>query len=192
MSLLYCTGTKKFWKDMFLLAMQSKFDVSYSVSAGEGSSISFLRRTIVRLKDGLMIAPGTSVDMDVIFVVKELAAFMSRPLLCSLQRLRKFVGHSKYEGDIAGKLALPSLGSGKIKQGCEHERMLRCYLHSKMLGIPCGTARGTVAVYRQQRCASVGQPKRRWKSAALIWPWIQDLVVQAGTDCSGAYPMELQ
>ena len=36
--------------------------------------------------------------LDIMFTVKELAAFMSKPTLGALQRLRKLVGFLKYTG----------------------------------------------------------------------------------------------
>ena len=38
--------------------------------------------------------------LDIMFTVKELAAFMSKPTLGALQRLRKLVGFLKYTGDL--------------------------------------------------------------------------------------------
>lgn len=45
----------------FFPTMSKKFKVSCSVLADEGSSILFLRRKVVRLKDGLLLVPGTAV-----------------------------------------------------------------------------------------------------------------------------------
>lgn len=59
--LLFC-GSTKFWKETFLPTMQAKFNVSFNELQGEESSISFLRRKIVQLSDGLMMIPGTTTD----------------------------------------------------------------------------------------------------------------------------------
>eukprot|EP00435_Cladocopium_sp_Y103_P068678 s126_g32.t1 len=42
--------------------MTSKFSISYSVLGDTGTSINFLRKRIVRLSDGLMLVPGTTID----------------------------------------------------------------------------------------------------------------------------------
>eukprot|EP00435_Cladocopium_sp_Y103_P015276 s4186_g3.t1 len=57
---LLFTGEQKFWSQTFLPLMQQKFSVSYNVLGSEGSEISFLKRRLVMLSDGMMIVPGTS------------------------------------------------------------------------------------------------------------------------------------
>eukprot|EP00435_Cladocopium_sp_Y103_P018358 s4574_g4.t1 len=59
---LLFAGSQKFWTEKFLPKMQSKFSVSFNELKGVGSAISFLKRRLVRLADGLMIVPGTTTD----------------------------------------------------------------------------------------------------------------------------------
>ena len=66
------------WLDVFLPAMQEKFSVSFNVLGGEGTEITFLKRRLVRLQDGLMVVPGTTVE-------KVLSAF------------EQFFGHAKLQ-----------------------------------------------------------------------------------------------
>ena len=42
--------------------------------------------------------------VDIMFTVKELATSMSKPTLCSLQRLRKLMGYLRFTGDMGMKL----------------------------------------------------------------------------------------
>ena len=56
---------------------------------------------------------------DLMFSVKEVAACMSCPTLCALQRLRKLVGYLKSSGDFGIKLVPPEFGHGRWKQGGE-------------------------------------------------------------------------
>ena len=55
-------GLKSFWNDVFLKKMKERFSVSHDELTGAGSSISFLRRKIMEVEDGLVLAPGTTVD----------------------------------------------------------------------------------------------------------------------------------
>ena len=57
---LLFSGNLVFWRDVFLPAMQEKFSVSFNVLGGEG--ITFLKRRLVRLQDGLMVVPGTTAE----------------------------------------------------------------------------------------------------------------------------------
>ena len=59
--LLFC-GDSSYWKETFIPAMQSKFKVSFNELKDVGSSINFLKRTMVKLDDGIMIFPGTKVE----------------------------------------------------------------------------------------------------------------------------------
>ena len=53
-------GSRKVWTQKFLPTMQQKFSVSYKLLGGTGAEIDFLKRRLVMLSDGMMIAPGTS------------------------------------------------------------------------------------------------------------------------------------
>ena len=64
---------------------------------------------------------------DILFTVKELAACMSAPNLCSLQRLRKLVGYLKNNGGMGIKLKVPQHGEGKWKTGGEKIWMLESF-----------------------------------------------------------------
>ena len=171
--LLFC-GSKSFWTEKFLPAMSKEFSVSCSVMEKTGDSISFLKRRMVKLDDGIMVVPGTTAEKvvtcfekafgvskvqkipcdagiqnedstpglttkdasayrsvvglllylardrpDLMFSVKEVAASMSCPTLCALQRLRKLVGYLKGSGDFGIKLIPPEFGHGRWKQGAE-------------------------------------------------------------------------
>ena len=56
--------------------------------------------------------------VDIMFTVKELATSMSKPTLCSLQRLRRLMGFLKSSGNMGMKLGMPEFGKGKRKEGC--------------------------------------------------------------------------
>ena len=77
---LLFTGDLKFWNETFLPAMKAKFNVSHSELTGTGSTISFLKRSIVKLADGLLIVPGTTVEK----VVASLSVSLAQ------QELRRF------------------------------------------------------------------------------------------------------
>ena len=55
-------GKRKFWEEQFLPKLREKFTVSASVLEGEGSSISFLKRKLVKVERGLALVPGTNID----------------------------------------------------------------------------------------------------------------------------------
>eukprot|EP00435_Cladocopium_sp_Y103_P055313 s907_g18.t1 len=59
---LLFTGSKEFWNKCVLPAMTSKFNVSFNEIQGEGTSISFLKRKLLMMSDGLMLVPGTTVE----------------------------------------------------------------------------------------------------------------------------------
>ena len=58
--ILYC-GSRQFWNDVFLPTFKKSFTVSYSMLEGVGSEISFLKRKIQRLENGLALIPGTNI-----------------------------------------------------------------------------------------------------------------------------------
>ena len=179
---LLFTGSRKFWNETFLPLMQQKFSVSYNVLGEVGSTVSFLKRRLVMMDDGVMLVPGTAASKvvecfekhfgharvqkvptdaslqqedhsqflsaedskkfrsviglllylardraDLMFGVKELASAMSKPTLCSVQRLRKLIGYVKCAGDVGIKLQFPEPGSGKIKHGAETEWVLETF-----------------------------------------------------------------
>ena len=55
-------GKRKFWEEQFLPKLKEQFSVSASVLEGEGSSISFLKRKLVKVDRGLALVPGTNID----------------------------------------------------------------------------------------------------------------------------------
>ena len=55
-------GTENFWNKVFLKEMKSKFTVSHDQLKGPGSSIKFLRRSMVETEDGLVLMPGTTIE----------------------------------------------------------------------------------------------------------------------------------
>ena len=57
---LLFTGSRKFWTETFLPLMQQKFSVSYNVLGEVGSAVSFLKRRLVMMDDGIMLVPGTA------------------------------------------------------------------------------------------------------------------------------------
>jgi hypothetical protein len=59
---LLFAGSHEFWVNKLLPAMTSKFSVSYNELKGVDSSICFLKRKLVKLKDGLMVVPGTTAE----------------------------------------------------------------------------------------------------------------------------------
>ena len=179
---LLFTGNAIYWRDVFLPTMQEKFSISHNVLDLEGSEISFLKRRFVKLRDGLLVVPGTTVEkvlgcfekyfgaariqktpcdagiqqedmskelglyesgcyrsiiglllylardrVDIMFTIKELATSMSKPTLCSLQRLRKLMGYLRFTGDMGMKLSMPEFGKGKRKEGCESEWILETF-----------------------------------------------------------------
>ena len=59
---LLFAGSSEFWSKTFLPAMTSKFNVSHNVLTNEGSSVTFLKRKLIKLADGVMIVPGTATE----------------------------------------------------------------------------------------------------------------------------------
>eukprot|EP00435_Cladocopium_sp_Y103_P064766 s153_g26.t1 len=62
--------------------MTSKFSVSFNELKGVGSSISFLKRRLVQLKDGMMVVPGTTVEKVVSCFEKFYGQAKSRKIPC--------------------------------------------------------------------------------------------------------------
>ena len=59
-----------FWTSRFLPAVTSKFNVTYTELKGDGSSVSFLKRQIAKLSDGLLLVPGTTTNKVVSYFEK--------------------------------------------------------------------------------------------------------------------------
>ena len=56
------TETRQFWESQFLPRLRAKFTVSSAVLAeNEGDSVSFLKRKLTRVKDGIALVPGTNI-----------------------------------------------------------------------------------------------------------------------------------
>ena len=56
------TGTRQFWETQFLPKLREKFTVSSAVlGENEGDSVSFLKRKLTRVKDGIALVPGTNI-----------------------------------------------------------------------------------------------------------------------------------
>lgn len=54
-------GQKKYWIE-FLEKMKSQFAVNHSELQGPGGCVTFLRRKMTELEDGMLLTPGTSVE----------------------------------------------------------------------------------------------------------------------------------
>eukprot|EP00435_Cladocopium_sp_Y103_P042938 s2725_g12.t1 len=59
--IMFC-GCSKYWEQVFLPRLKEEFSVNASALGDVGSSISFLKRKLVRLPQGLALIPGTSVE----------------------------------------------------------------------------------------------------------------------------------
>ena len=59
---LLFTGRRQYWSQVFLPLMKQKFNVSFSDLGEPGTEISFLKRRLIRVSDGLVIVPGTTVS----------------------------------------------------------------------------------------------------------------------------------
>ena len=57
--LLFC-GDAQYWRETFLKKLSEEFKISHSELQGVGSEISFLKRAIRCLSNGLALIPGTS------------------------------------------------------------------------------------------------------------------------------------
>eukprot|EP00435_Cladocopium_sp_Y103_P023671 s291_g5.t1 len=61
--------------------MRTEFSVSFSVLGNEGSEISFLKRRLVKLKDGIMVVPGTTVEKVLVCFEKFFGSVRCKRLL---------------------------------------------------------------------------------------------------------------
>jgi len=55
---MFC-GDGWYWENVFLKKLKEHYNISHSQLQGIGSEISFLKRRIKRLEDGLALIPGT-------------------------------------------------------------------------------------------------------------------------------------
>ena len=159
--ILFC-GHAAWWKDVVVPEFQKRFTISWDELAGVGSSISFLKRKILKTEKGLALIPGTNAEKehleeselkqcpvtsqcrqrdltdelsardsfayrsvvgvclylardrpDLLFPVKELSGFMSRPTHGALQKLKKLIGYLKGTADYCVVLEPPVPGQGK-------------------------------------------------------------------------------
>ena len=53
-------GDSSYWSNVFLRKLKEKYKISFSQLEGVGSEISFLKRKLKRLEDGLALIPETS------------------------------------------------------------------------------------------------------------------------------------
>ena len=165
--ILFC-GHADWWKNVVVPEFQKRFAISWDELAGVGSSISFLKRRILKTEKGLALIPGTHAEKviktyeehfgrvrtqtvpsdqavlaedlteelsardsfayrsvvgvclylardrpDLLFPVKELSGFMSRPTHGALQKLKKLIGYLKSTSDYCVVLEPPVPGQGK-------------------------------------------------------------------------------
>ena len=165
--ILFC-GHAAWWRNVVVPEFQKSFTISWDELAGVGSSISFLKRKILKTEKGLALIPGTNAEKvvkayedhfgrvrsqtvpcdqsmqaedltdelsardsyayrsvvgiclylardrpDLLFPVKELSGFMSRPTHGSLQTLKKLIGYLKGTADYCVVLEPPLPGQGK-------------------------------------------------------------------------------
>ena len=79
---LLFAGSSDFWNNKFLPAMTEGLKVSHSELKENGSSISFLKRRLVKLEDGLMIVPGTTVEKVVSCFEKHFGSARGQKVPC--------------------------------------------------------------------------------------------------------------
>ena len=79
---LLFTGSSKFWAETFLPTMEAKFNVSHNEMKADGTEISFLKRRLVKLSDGLLIIPGTTVEKVVAYFERFFGPARSQKIPC--------------------------------------------------------------------------------------------------------------
>ena len=79
---LLFTGSSKFWAETFLPTMEAKFNVSHNELKADGTEISFLKRRLVKLSDGLLIIPGTTVEKVVAYFERFFGPARSQKIPC--------------------------------------------------------------------------------------------------------------
>ena len=75
-------GLKSFWNNVFLKKRKERFSVSHDELKGPGSSITFLRRKIMEVGDGLVLALGTTVDKVVSLFERMFGTARSQKVPC--------------------------------------------------------------------------------------------------------------
>ena len=165
--ILLC-GHAAWWKDVVVPEFQKRLTISCDELGEVGSSISFLKRKILKTGKGLALIPGTNAEKvvrsykehfgkiraqmvpydqsmqtedltdelsardsfayrsvvgvclylararpDLLFSVKELSGYMSRPTHGALQKLKKLMGYLKGTADYCVLLEPPAPGQGK-------------------------------------------------------------------------------
>ena len=135
--LLYA-GSYSYFHYSFLKACKEKFVVIFSELAGNGSSITFLKKKLIRVEDGILVAPGIPVQRTVEAFEEAIGPVRAQVLPCdaSLQleggsqllstadatKFRSIVGMALYLGrdrpdamftikELAGKMSKPTLTS---------------------------------------------------------------------------------
>ena len=135
--LLYA-GSYNYFHDSFLKACREKFVVNVSELAGNGSSITFLKKKLIRVEDGILVAPDIPVQRIVEAFEEAFGPVRAQVLPCdaSIQledgsqllstadatKFRSIVGMSLYLGrdrpdamfafaikELAGKMSKPTL-----------------------------------------------------------------------------------
>jgi len=94
---LLFTGRRQYWSQVFLPLMKQKFNVSFSEIGEPGTEISFLKRRLIRVSDGLVIVPGTTVS-------KVVESFEK---LFGVARLQKIPCDAAVQQDDSSKLLSP-------------------------------------------------------------------------------------
>ena len=79
---LLFTGSAKFWAETFLPTMEAKFNVSHSELKGDGTEISFLKRRLFKLSDGLLLIRGTTVEKVVAYFERFFGPARSHKIPC--------------------------------------------------------------------------------------------------------------
>ena len=136
--IFFMLAATTFFNDSFLKACKEKFVVNVSELAGNGSSISFLKKKLIRVEDGILVAPGIPVQRIVEAFEEAFGTVRAQVLPCdaSIQledgsqflstadatKFRSIVGMALYLGrdrpdamfaikELAGKMSKPTLTS---------------------------------------------------------------------------------
>eukprot|EP00435_Cladocopium_sp_Y103_P018480 s5547_g4.t1 len=130
--LLYA-GSHKYFHEIFLRACKEKFVVNFSELGEKGSSITFLRKRLIQVEDGILVAPGIPVQRIVEAFEEAFGAVRSQVLPCDsaiqledgsqilnmadATKFRSIVGMALYLGrdamfaikELAGKMSKPTV-----------------------------------------------------------------------------------
>ena len=79
---LLFAGSRDFWEGKFLPAVTNKFNVNFSEIEGDGSSIHFLKRQLVKVKDSLLVVPGTTAGKIIAYFEKFFGFARSQKIPC--------------------------------------------------------------------------------------------------------------